>query len=269
MTDLQAPPTGRVDMGRQANGERFTLPEPGHGLLHLLVSGQTGSGKSSTVAKLIGDLALNPNIAFEGIDRKGGLELFPWEPRFTSIAATDDECDEVLARLLDEIPRRAQTIRTESKKRGYSLRKWEPEMGPSILFVVDEAAEMDYNKTAIQALASIAARGRALGIHIVMSTQYALANMFPTALLVNLTGRVCHRMGTLTQYATALGVDQAEAREAGVTAIDDEPGVCYVTGVEGVPRFMRCRSDFVPDEGIDRRAAATAHLRWDIENLYR
>ena len=46
-----------VDLGRRSGGGRFTIPAPGHGLMHLLISGKTGSGKSSTAAKLIGSLA--------------------------------------------------------------------------------------------------------------------------------------------------------------------------------------------------------------------
>ena len=49
MSDLVTTAAG-VDMGRRADGARWVFPSPGHGLIHTLVSGKTGSGKSSTVA---------------------------------------------------------------------------------------------------------------------------------------------------------------------------------------------------------------------------
>jgi len=100
-------------------------------------------------------------------------------------------------------------------------------------------------------------------VHLIVSTQYALTADFPSTFLANLTARVCHRMGTLQQYATALAADQTELKTAGVEPIPpDQPGVCYTTGIPGIPDFTRCRTDHVTDPMIDQRAAETAHLRW-------
>ena len=79
-------------------------------------------------------------------------------------------------------------------------------------------------------------------------------------------------MGTATQYATALAVDQAELRAHGVEAIpegDRYRGVCYVsTGIPGMVDLSRCRADLVTDSALDRRVAETAHLRWSPEQIF-
>ncbi len=253
-----------IDLGRRSGGGRFTVPAPGHGLLHLLNSGKTNSGKSSTAAKLIGALAGRADVVLVGDDHKAGMELLPWASRFTEIATTIAHTEDLLGRQVEQVDRRGQAILEHSERLGRTIRSWEPWMGPRIAHVVDEAAELTGSRAAIELLDSLAARGRALGVHLIVSTQYALTSDFPTTLLLNLTGRICHRMGTTAQYATALAVDQGELRDHGFEPIPEGKryqGVCYVNGIPGVADLSRCRTDLVSDAAIDRRAAATAHLR--------
>jgi hypothetical protein len=98
-----------------------------------------------------------------------------------------------------------------------------------------------------------------------------LTSDFPTTLLLNLTGRICHRMGTAAQYATALAVDQGELRDQGFEPIPEgrrHQGICYVNGIPDLPDLSRCRTDLVTDDAIDRRAAQTAHLRRPVEDVF-
>ncbi len=269
MTDVGQ--TTVIDLGRAADGTpgggRFAIPAPGHGLVHVLSSGKTGSGKSSTAARIIGEIALFPNVGIVGFDFKGGLELFPWEKRFTWIAANHGEAPLFFEWLVDEVEARALVIRQFSKEKGVTYRQWEDWMGPRILMVVDEMAEA--NKVELEFLASIAARSRALGMNLLCSTQYALSSKFSSELLLNLSARICHRMGTQLQYATALASDPRELVDNGVRPIsEEERGVCYVAGVPGMGQFVRCRADFVPDHAIDKRAGETAHLRWPTGDLF-
>jgi hypothetical protein len=260
-----------IDIGRCAGGSRFTVPMPGHGLLHLLVSGKTNSGKSSTVARLIGVLCGVDDVAFFGVDHKAGLELLPFESRFSEVATTIAHTEDLLGRGVELVEARGEFIRTAGQAEGRTIRAWESWMGPRLVLVVDEAGELTRSKVAIELLDSLAARGRALGIHLLVSTQYGLTSDFPTTLLLNLTGRICHRMGTATQYATALAVDQAELRAHGFEPIpegDRHRGVCFVNGIPGMADLSRCRADLVTDAVLDRRVADTAHLRWGPDQVF-
>ena len=253
-----------IDLGRRSGAGRFTVPAPGQGLVHLLISGKTDSGKSSTAAKLIGSLAGRADVVLTGDDHKAGMELLPWSPRFTETATTIAHSEDLLGRLVDQVDVRGQIILDHGARLGRTIRSWEPWMGPRLVHVVDEAAELTRSRTAVDLLDSLAARGRALGVHLIVSTQYALTSDFPTTFLLNLTGRICHRMGTAAQYATALAVDQGELRDHGFEPIPEGrrfQGVCYVNGIPGLADLSRCRTDLVSDAAIDRRAAATAHLR--------
>jgi hypothetical protein len=239
--------------------------------MHLLISGKTGSGKSSTAAKLIGSLAGRSDVVLTGDDHKAGMELLPWSPRFTETATTIAHSEDLLGRLVDQVDVRGRVILDHGDHQGRTIRAWEPWMGPRLTHVVDEAAELTRSRTAIELLDSLAARGRALGVHLIVSTQYALTSDFPTTMLLNLTGRICHRMGTTGQYATALAVDQGELRDQGFEPIpegDRYQGVCYVNGIPGLADLSRCRTDLVSDAAIDRRAAATAHLRRSPDQVF-
>jgi S-DNA-T family DNA segregation ATPase FtsK/SpoIIIE len=260
-----------IDVGRCAGGTRFVLPAPGHGLVHLLNSGKTDSGKSSTVARIAGVLCGRAEVAFLGVDHKGGLELLPFEPRFTEVATSTGHTEDLLGRTVELVDIRGQVIRATGEALGRTIRSWESWMGPRLVAVVDEGAEVARSKTAIELLDSLAARGRALGVHVVVSTQYGLTSDFPTTLLLNLAGRICHRMGTATQYATALAVDQAELRTHGFEPIPEgnrHRGVCYVNGIPGMVDLSRCRADLVTDTALDRQVARTAHLRWPPELIF-
>jgi DNA segregation ATPase FtsK/SpoIIIE-like protein len=200
------------------------------------------------------------------------MELLPWSPRFTETATTIPQSEDLLGRLVDQIDARGRVILDHGERQGRTFRAWEPWMGPRLVHVLDEAAELTRSRTAMDLLDSLAARGRALGVHLIVSTQYALTADFPTTLLLNLTGRVCHRMGTAAQYATALAVDQGELRDHGFEPIpegDRYQGVCYVNGIPGLADLSRCRTDLVSDSAIDRRAAATAHLRRHPDEVFR
>ncbi|MGB5755977.1 MAG: hypothetical protein WBM50_03605, partial [Acidimicrobiales bacterium] len=92
-----------IDLGRRSGGGRFTMPAPGCGLLHVLISGKTDSGKSSTAAKLIGSLAGRSDVVLTGDDHKAGMELLPWSPRFTETATMIAHSEDLLGRLVDQV----------------------------------------------------------------------------------------------------------------------------------------------------------------------
>ena len=85
-------------------------------------------------------------IVFVGIDHKAGLELRPWSPRFTEVATTIGHTEDVLGRLVELVEVRGDLIGEHGAREGRTIRSWESWMGPRILPVIDEAAELTASK---------------------------------------------------------------------------------------------------------------------------
>ena len=267
-----------VVLGRRFDGRPCVVPWPG--LVHMLLAGVTGSGKSGWSAALIGVLAGDANTVIVAIDLKGGVELGPWHPRLTVLASSPADATRLLARVYALVMARAAILRTAGR------RKWSPADGPSLILVVDELAELaaldnaviaqalaNPGKEATQAikqakeevglrlglLASITRLARFVNITVLCATQYPLAQVVPSELRSNLTGRIAGRVTGREQVEVALGHGLSD-----VVAPDaispSQPGVAYVLGVPGYELPVRCRADLVTDEAIEARAAATAHF---------
>lgn len=262
-------------MQHQGHERRMVLPDPGKNLLHMLLSGQTGSGKSTTATRIITRFAHRGDCAIAGIDLKGGMELGPWEDRFTKIMVSKEEATSELEALHGLVNARARLLQDVAKLEGSSIRFWETRMGPYLLIVVDEMAELRPQPGerggmyALEQMASVAALGRAVGVTLLCCTQYALKADFPSRLLTNLPTRICHRMGTPLEYMVALSVSKTllEASEWRPITLD-ERGMFYITGGPGVPDMAKGKATFMPDELIPTVASKTARFRWRPEQLY-
>ncbi len=255
---------GRSEFDIPGDPPGFTFPAPGHNMIHTLLSGVTGSGKSSTAAQIMRWSSADPTNAFLGIDFKEGLELLPWEDRFTAIGTCVDSVGVILEDVCKEIPARAAVMKQIKKAEGRTVRNWSADLGPFIVLVVDEMSLLVVERELLKMTKQIAATARALGIFMLCSTQYALAKDFDSALLKNLPARICHRMDTLKSYATALGCEERDLKDEGFQAIPDtheRKGECVVRGVYGMPDFVRCKANFVDDEAIDYWVPKVAHLR--------
>lgn len=130
---------------------------------HLLIAGQSGSGKTEAVKTILATLtyATSPdNLRLVLIDRKRtGLQRFanlPHTMAFTSSA--------------DDAPKLIEWIRQETERRVQD--GWEGQ--PHIILVIDELAELGFSgdKDIFETtLASAITRGRELGVHIFGSAQ--------------------------------------------------------------------------------------------------
>lgn len=108
-------------------------------------------------------------------------------------------------------------------------------------------------------LASITRLARFVSVTVLCATQYPLAQVVPSELRSNLTGRIAGRVTGREQVEVALGHGLADVVSPDSIAVS-EKGVAYVLGVPGYELPVRCRADLVTDDAITARAAATAHL---------
>lgn len=162
-----------VVLGLFGGGRRVELPliEPKTWRLapHLQIAGQTGWGKGSGLNCLLAETALIPEWEHWGIDKKGGLELSPWEGLWRELAIEDDEDVQLLRKAVAEMKRRWAVMRSERR------RSWVPSpQRPLIMLVVDEWAAL--GGEAKDLLDTLLAQARASGIWIVACTQRVSAH---------------------------------------------------------------------------------------------
>jgi S-DNA-T family DNA segregation ATPase FtsK/SpoIIIE len=159
-----APPTSisqPVELGLFEDGQPVRVR-----LAHrnALIGGIVGSGKSGVLNVLLAYLTACRDVAVCGIDLKGGMELRPWQSCLARLATTPDNAVALLAdtaRLLDE-----QAL--QMGRDGQRL--WEPVPdAPALVVVIDEYAELP--EQAMGYADSIARRGRAVGVTLLVATQ--------------------------------------------------------------------------------------------------
>ena len=153
---------------------------------HVLVCGTTGSGKSEALRRIIADLAgrRSPEqLAFALVDFKGGAGLAVFEPLpHVQLSASDLDAAgarRTLAQLEREVARREGLLAEHScSDRSEYVRLADVPALPRLLVVVDEFRV--FTESLPEAAARIdrlAAVGRSLGIHLLLSTQRAAGSL--------------------------------------------------------------------------------------------
>lgn len=257
-----------VPVGRAEDGRPYALPVL---YSHLLVAGETGSGKGSVLWSLL--LGLGPGIRdgvvrVWAIDPKGGMELSAGAPLFDRFVWGGPSSDgagwqEPMAVLLEEAVAGMQA--RAARLRGVT-RKLTPTVDePLIVIVIDEIAALTAYVTdpklrarIVSALSLLLSQGRAVGVSVVGATQdarketLAMRDLFPM--------RVALRCAEPGMVDLILG---AGARARGALADhlpETSPGVGYVV-VEDRPEPVRVRFAYADDATISGAAATYARGR--------
>lgn len=217
-------------IGVYEDGSPIILPTE---MPHFLVSGRTGSGKSSFIAATIAALS-HTQSKLIGVDLKAGLELALYEPHLTELAASHSEALEALRNAETLMLERLQTLKATRR------RKWEG--SDRVVVIIDELAEtlaLDFSLEPKEAkeqqreilgiITRIARIGRAPGVSLVCATQLPRYDIVPTELRSNLQARICCQIENREGLSIALG---GWAEGYSPNDIPPYPGCALIAGLD-------------------------------------
>jgi S-DNA-T family DNA segregation ATPase FtsK/SpoIIIE len=217
---------GRFVVGQCPDGEILCGDFSDSSTAHLLVAGQTGSGKSVFIQSLIASLVQfhGPNaIRFTLIDPKrvtfigasfkaavaahlAGPIRFDVEEALPAIEQLVDLMEERY-RLFERAQVADITEFNEQEKPGDRLERR--------LLVIDEfqdlIGERDSAKTFFAGIKRLGAKARAAGIHMVLATQRPDKDTVPPIIRANLSGKIALQVSTKTNSRIVLDAGGAEA----------------------------------------------------------
>ena len=207
--------------------------------VHILIAGETGSGKSVMVHNILASLMVrnNPNTAdfliidpkiieFEYYYRNNPCLLCP-------VVTEPEEAITALEKASAIMMDRYETLRSAGK------RKWE---GKKLYIVIDEIADLISagGKRLEKVIEKIARLGRGAGVHLLVATQHPTAKVLSRQITSNLDTRICLRV--IDGYASrlVLGTSGGENLHGAGNAILRMNG-----------EFMQFRGAYMSDEQLD------------------
>ncbi|HTL41339.1 MAG TPA: FtsK/SpoIIIE domain-containing protein [Pseudolysinimonas sp.] len=180
---------------------------------HALVAGTTGSGKSELLISWVLAMAHGrspDDVAFLLIDFKGGAAFTPLAPLPHVLATLSDLDARLTRRAIESL--RAEVFRRERVLAQHGAREI-GQLAPGVLarlvIVVDEFAALVAADPALhEVFTDLAARGRSLGLHLVLCTQRP-AGVVRDAMLANIGLRISLRVADRSDSIAMVGDDSA------------------------------------------------------------
>lgn len=236
-----------IDLGIREDGVRkkLNLWVKGWGARQLLAAGIKGSGKSGALNIIWATFALCSDVVQWGVDLKGGMELGPWRKLFDWVVTSREDAVEMMAAIERIIDERAR----------YSAGKWKVWQAsrewPILVVSVDEAASLlgaSASAKDIERVSDIARKGRAVGVIIVLATQYpTLEALGSSQIRQQIDQRLCFRMADENGEGYVMPGHTVRADKIDA----DRPGTCYHLDGEKLDK-MPMRTYFLSDETIDQ-----------------
>ncbi len=202
---------------------------------HMLIAGATGSGKSVTIHAIINSLLFRnspENLKFIMIDPKRvELTLYNKIPHLLTPVITDakkailalkwaakemsrryDILEKSSVRDIDSYHKNIITPAVESQKKAKNTEKALPESMPYIVIVLDELADImqTYPRELESAIVRLAQMSRAIGIHLIVSTQRPSVNVITGLIKANIPTRIALQVSSQIDSRTILDSGGAE-----------------------------------------------------------
>lgn len=213
---------GRGISGKAVLGNLAKMP-------HCLVAGATGSGKSVTIHSMISSLLYRngpSDLKFIMVDPKRvELTLYNSIPHLLTPVITDAKKTILALKwAAKEMDRRYDLLEENSvrdidsyHKNIYAKRKKEegenkPERMPYIVIIIDELADImgTYPRELEAAIVRLAQMSRAVGIHLILSTQRPEVNVITGLIKANVPSRIALKVASQIDSRTILDAKGAE-----------------------------------------------------------
>ena len=231
---------------------------------HLLIAGATGSGKSVTIHTLIMSLLFRnspENLKFVMVDPKRvELTLYKGIPHLLTPVITDAKKTILALKwLMNEMERRYDILEKNQVRdiQSYhtnilipSLKKKvgvdeAPETMPYIVVVIDELADImsAYPRELEAGIVRLAQMSRAVGIHLILSTQRPSVNVITGLIKANIPARVALQVSSQIDSRTILDM-------AGAEKLLGAGDMLYLSGEMSRPK--RIQSAFISEDEVKR-----------------
>jgi S-DNA-T family DNA segregation ATPase FtsK/SpoIIIE len=250
---------------------------------HLLIAGRTGAGKSVFVNSLVLSILLTrypEEVRIIMIDPKRvELEVYQEIPHLLTRVESDPKKATLIlewavtqmeeryallsaagVRTITAYNKLGKQTRKELLSRFYSEDEIDklPDSMPYVVIIVDELADlmMSAGKEVEQAIARLAQKARAVGIHVVLATQRPSTDV--------ITGLIKSNMPARIAFQTRTGIDSRTILDRqGAEKLLDKGDLLYLAATSDDPR--RCQGPFVSDEEVNN---VVAYLRENASTQY-
>lgn len=176
---------------------------------HLLIAGETGSGKSSQLRSILTTLILAKDSAklelYLADMKRGEFHLFRRVKHVKNVVFNAPGLESVLIRINNEMKRRGEMLDECEVAHIDDL----PEKLPYIVLAIDEVALLKKEKDVMAMIEEIGAIGRALGVFLILSMQRPDKDVLDGKLKNNLTTRMAFRHSDEINSRITLGSGEA------------------------------------------------------------
>jgi DNA segregation ATPase FtsK/SpoIIIE, S-DNA-T family len=222
---------------------------------HTLLVGATGSGKSMLLNILVGELVAAGDVVCWGVDFKGGAELGPWRACLGRVATTPTDTEQLLQAAVAVLDARMGELGRLGRRELAPSRST-----PALVVVIDEHAELvaRCGRPALEAIDSIAKRGRAASVTLVLANQRATMDLLGSEILrANLRVRFCLGVEDPGEVSLALGLG---GKKDWPPELLDAPGKFYLRArSQGLNSPRPARGYLATTAQVHRLAAHHAH----------
>lgn len=186
---------------------------------HLLIGGTTGNGKSNFINSVICTLisTYSPDeLRLVLVDLKEGIEFADYDgiPHLLTDKVEEvGQFAEVLSQLEALRKERSEKLRSLMARDIYEYNARADDPLPLIVIIIDEFASIQSDRQQAKVIQNyimqLTAKGRAVGMHIILCTQNPSVDILPGASKSNMPLRLAFAMPTTSASTTILGVGDA------------------------------------------------------------